>query len=105
MVIIRTKWRQPSRQYAVRGPAAALSLLSSRTATLVRATAGEAPIPGADSHHLAEAIKASGRSEPVVVDVDQVPDAVRSLVEPGDVVVTMGAGSIGRAAPKLAGRL
>lgn len=67
--------------------------------------AGEAPIPGADSHHLAEAIKASGRSEPVVVDVDQVPDAVRSLVEPGDVVVTMGAGSIGRAAPKLAGRL
>jgi UDP-N-acetylmuramate--alanine ligase len=34
-----------------------------------------------------------------------VPDAVRSLVEPGDVVVTMGAGSIGRAAPKLAGRL
>lgn len=67
--------------------------------------AGEAPIPGADSHHLAEAIKASGRSEPVVADVDQVPDAVRSLVEPGDVVVTMGAGSIGRAAPKLAGRL
>lgn len=67
--------------------------------------AGEAPIPGADSHHLAEAIKASGRSEPVVVDVDQVPDAVRSLAEPGDVVVTMGAGSIGRAAPKLAGRL
>ena len=53
--------------------------------------AGEAPIPGADSHHLAEAIKASGRSEPVVADVDQVPDAVRSLVEPGDVVVTMGA--------------
>lgn len=67
--------------------------------------AGEAPIPGADSHHLAEAIKASGRSEPVVADVDQVPDALRSLVEPGDVVVTMGAGSIGRAAPKLAGRL
>ena len=67
--------------------------------------AGEAPIPGADSHHLAEAIKASGRSEPVVVDVDRFSDAVRSLVEPGDVVVTMGAGSIGRAAPKLAGRL
>ena len=56
--------------------------------------AGEAPIPGADSHHLAEAIKASGRSEPVVADVDQVPDAVRSLVEPGDVVVTMGAAQL-----------
>ena len=64
--------------------------------------AGEAPIEGADSEHLARAIeKISGRRVPVV-NVEDVPAAVRRAARPGDVVVTMGAGSIGRAAPAIA---
>ena len=41
---------------------------------------------------------------PVVVPVEAVPEAILRTAKPGDVVVTMGAGSIGRAAPALAGR-
>lgn len=66
--------------------------------------AGEAPIEGADAEHLAAAIARDGKCEPVVVDVEGIPAALEKIVEPGDVVVTMGAGSIGRVAPKLAGR-
>lgn len=66
--------------------------------------AGEDPIEGADSAHLARAIAAQGRREPLVVKIEDVRDAVLSLARDGDVVVTMGAGSIGRAAPQIAGR-
>ncbi len=66
--------------------------------------AGEAPIEGADSEHLAAAIARDGKCEPLVVDVEDVPEALSKIVEPGDIVVTMGAGSIGRVAPQLAGR-
>ncbi len=66
--------------------------------------AGEDPIEGADSAHLARAIAAQGRREPLVVKVEDVRDAVLSIARDGDVVVTMGAGSIGRAAPQIAGR-
>lgn len=66
--------------------------------------AGEAPIEGADSAHLAAAIAAQGRHEPVVTDIEGVPEAIMRIAQPGDIVVTMGAGSIGRVAPKLAGR-
>ena len=64
--------------------------------------AGEAPIEGADSEHLAAAIAAKGRHRPVVVPVEQVPAAVNAMAEDGDVVITMGAGSIGRVAPAIA---
>lgn len=66
--------------------------------------AGEAPIEGADSAHLAAAVAASGRSEPVVVDVADAPAAILKVAQPGDVVVTMGAGSIGRVPARLTGR-
>ena len=66
--------------------------------------AGEAPIEGADSEHLAQAIAATSKMRPVVVPVEAVPEAILRTAKPGDVVVTMGAGSIGRAAPALAGR-
>ncbi len=66
--------------------------------------AGEAPIPGADSEHLAKAIAAAGRHEPVVADIEDVPQALAGIVKDGDIVVTMGAGSIGKVALKLAGR-
>ncbi|MDO5530834.1 UDP-N-acetylmuramate--L-alanine ligase [Sutterella sp.] len=66
--------------------------------------AGEAPIEGADSAHLAQAIAAQGFHKPVVVPVEGVPEAIAQIARDGDVVVTMGAGSIGRVAPKIAGR-
>ena len=65
--------------------------------------AGEDPIEGADSDHLARAIAAQGYHEPVVVNVEDVPQSVRAIARDGDVVITMGAGSIGKAAPKIAG--
>ncbi len=64
--------------------------------------AGEAPIEGADSEHLAAAIAAKGFHRPVVVPVENVADAIGAMVRDGDVVITMGAGSIGRVAPAIA---
>ena len=64
--------------------------------------AGEALIEGADSEHLAAAIAAKGFHRPVVVPVEGVADAIAGMVRAGDVVITMGAGSIGRVAPAIA---
>jgi UDP-N-acetylmuramate--alanine ligase len=59
-------------------------------------SAGEAPIVAADGRALARAIRVAGKTEPVFVEtVDEVPDALAALVREGDVVITMGAGSIG----------
>ncbi|CAB3777642.1 UDP-N-acetylmuramate--L-alanine ligase [Pararobbsia alpina] len=58
--------------------------------------AGEAPIVAADGRALARAIRVAGKVEPVFVEtVDEVPDALAGFVLDGDVVITMGAGSIG----------
>ena len=64
--------------------------------------AGEVLIEGADSEHLAAAIAAKGFHRPVVVPVEGVADAIAGMVRDGDVVITMGAGSIGRVAPAIA---
>jgi UDP-N-acetylmuramate--alanine ligase len=64
--------------------------------------AGEAPIVAADGRALARAVRVAGKVEPVFVDaVADVPDALRALVRDGDVVVTMGAGSIGQVPAQL----
>lgn len=66
--------------------------------------AGEAPIEGADSAHLADAVaKRTGR-RPTVSTLEDLPDAIARTARAGDVVVTMGAGSIGRIPAKLTGR-
>ncbi len=58
--------------------------------------AGEVPIVAADGRALARAVRVVGRVEPVFVEsVTDVPAAVRDIARDGDVVVTMGAGSIG----------
>lgn len=58
--------------------------------------AGEAPIVAADGRALTRAIRLSSRHEPLFVpEVADLPAAVLGLVQPGDVVITMGAGSIG----------
>jgi UDP-N-acetylmuramate--alanine ligase len=58
--------------------------------------AGEAPIVAADGRARARALRVAGRVEPVFVEaVGDVAVAIRSIARDGDVVVTMGAGSIG----------
>ncbi|QTN24165.1 UDP-N-acetylmuramate--L-alanine ligase [Rhizobacter sp. AJA081-3] len=61
--------------------------------------AGEAPIVAADGRALARAIRVAGRVDPVFVDdIVAMPQAVAAHVKDGDVVITMGAGSIGSTA-------
>jgi UDP-N-acetylmuramate--alanine ligase len=58
--------------------------------------AGEAPIVAADGRALARALRVAGKVEPVFVeDVAGLPETIRGLARGGDVVLTMGAGSIG----------
>jgi UDP-N-acetylmuramate--alanine ligase len=58
--------------------------------------AGEAPIVAADGRSLARALRLAGKVEPLFVeDIAEMPAAIRRAAEPGDVVITMGAGSIG----------
>jgi len=65
--------------------------------------AGEAPIVAADGRSLARALRVASRVEPVFVEsVEAMPRAVLDAARPGDVVITMGAGSIGTVAHKLA---
>ena len=67
--------------------------------------AGEAPIVAADGRALARAVRVAGRVEPVFVEnVADVPAAVRDLAQANDVVLIMGAGSIGQVAPALGAR-
>lgn len=67
--------------------------------------AGETPIVAADGRSLARAIRVAGKTEPVFVEnIADMPDAIRKVVRSGDVVVTMGAGSIGSVPSALAGR-
>lgn len=65
--------------------------------------AGEAPIVAADGRALARAIRVAGKVEPMFVeDIDAMPQAILDAALPGDVVITMGAGSIGQVAGRLA---
>jgi UDP-N-acetylmuramate--alanine ligase len=58
--------------------------------------AGEAPIVAADGRSLARAIRLAGKVEPQFVEeIAEMPDAIRRAAGEGDVVITMGAGSIG----------
>jgi UDP-N-acetylmuramate--alanine ligase len=68
--------------------------------------AGETPIVAADGNALARAIRAAGKVDPAFVEtVDEVPRALSTLVRDGDVVITMGAGSIGMVPGRLAQEL
>jgi UDP-N-acetylmuramate--alanine ligase len=67
--------------------------------------AGEAPIVAADGKALARAIRVHGRVEPVFVEkVAELPAAILGLARDGDVVLTMGAGSIGNVPAVLVNR-
>jgi glycosyltransferase involved in cell wall biosynthesis len=65
--------------------------------------AGEAPIVAADGRALARALRVAGAVEPVFIeDIAEMPEAIRRVARDGDVVLTMGAGSIGNVASQLA---
>ncbi|MBP6560059.1 MAG: UDP-N-acetylmuramate--L-alanine ligase [Burkholderiaceae bacterium] len=58
--------------------------------------AGEAPIVAADGRSLARALRVAGKVEPLFVDdIADLPQTIASSVRGGDVVICMGAGSIG----------
>ena len=65
--------------------------------------AGEQPIVAADGRALARALRVGGKVEPVFVeDIAAMQQTILDCVRDGDVVLTMGAGSIGGIPAKLA---
>jgi UDP-N-acetylmuramate--alanine ligase len=64
--------------------------------------AGEAPIVAADGRALMRALRVTGKVEPVFVeDITAMPQAILDAAQDGDVVITLGAGSIGSVPAKL----
>ncbi|MBA1331190.1 hypothetical protein QQ73_08505, partial [Candidatus Endoriftia persephone str. Guaymas] len=58
--------------------------------------AGEAPIQGADGRALSRAVRARGQVDPVFVEpLDELPEIIAGILRDGDIVLTLGAGSIG----------
>ena len=67
--------------------------------------AGEPAIVGADGRALMHALRVAGQSEAVFVeDIQLMPQAIMQMARDGDVVITMGAGSIGSTPNKLLGK-
>jgi UDP-N-acetylmuramate--alanine ligase len=65
--------------------------------------AGEAPILAADGRALTRALRVAGRIEPIFVEqIADMPQAILDVARAGDVVLAMGAGSIGQVAARLA---
>lgn len=68
--------------------------------------AGESPLSGADGRALSAAIRTRGEINPVFVEqLDELPQRLAAVLEPDDVVLMMGAGSIGQVAARLPHRL
>ncbi|SDY19032.1 UDP-N-acetylmuramate--L-alanine ligase [Nitrosomonas sp. Nm58] len=64
--------------------------------------AGEDPIVAADSKSLARAIRVQGKLEPIYIEhVDELPAAIHRIAQDGDVVLIMGAGSVGKVASRV----
>jgi len=57
--------------------------------------AGEAPIPGASAEAIEAVVRNSGRPVTLVKALDDIPAAVARIARPNDLVITLGAGSIG----------
>lgn len=64
--------------------------------------AGEQPIVAADGRTLAHALRVAGKVDPVFVEqIADMPSTIMNIVKDGDVVITMGAGSISGVPAKL----
>lgn len=78
-------------------------VLSSTDALLLTEvySAGEAPIIAADTRSLIRSIRVVGKVEPLFIETtDALPEAILNIVQANDVVIVMGAGSIGHVAEK-----
>jgi UDP-N-acetylmuramate--alanine ligase len=65
--------------------------------------ANESPIPGVSSEALAEAIRAAGHTQVLYrSSLQEGIDALLAAARPGDAILTIGAGNVGRAADELA---
>ncbi len=65
-------------------------------------SAGETPLAGADGKSLARAVRVRGAVEPIFIeDLSELPMVLAQILRADDVVLTLGAGSIGAAAPTL----
>ena len=65
-------------------------------------SAGEAPIPGADSRSLSRSIRQRGAVDPVFVDqLENLPRILKDVLQPGDVLITQGAGNVGNLSANL----
>ena len=64
--------------------------------------AGESPIVAADGRSLARALRVAGKLEPVFVDdINAMPQAVLDNAQDGDVILCMGAGTVGAVAARV----
>jgi UDP-N-acetylmuramate--alanine ligase len=65
--------------------------------------AREDPIPGVSGRLISDSIRARGNGASVmyIARLDEAPDFVAGFVNPGDVVLTLGAGDITTAAPRI----
>jgi len=78
-----------------------VKVLSSADAVLLTEvySAGEAPIVAADGRSLVRAVRVAGKVEPLFVETTaELPQAIVNTVQGDDVVIVMGAGSIGQVA-------
>ena len=64
--------------------------------------AGETPIAGADGRALCRAIRARGTQPIFVEKVEDLPLCLKDILKPNDLLLTLGAGSIGQVAANLA---
>ncbi|MDH5393765.1 MAG: UDP-N-acetylmuramate--L-alanine ligase [Gammaproteobacteria bacterium] len=114
---IRTAWPerrlvvifQPHRYSRTQDLFEDFSLVLAATDVLVLSevyAAGEAAIAGADGRSLAAAIRARGQVNPVFVEhIEDVPATLGNILQPNDVVLTLGAGSVGAIAASLPEKL
>ena len=85
-----------------------VKVMSSADAVLLTEVyaAGEAPIVAADGRALARALRVAGKVDPLFVDeVAGLADAIAGQARDGDVVIVMGAGSIGGVAAQVVERM
>ncbi len=78
-------------------------VLSSADAVLLTEVypAGEAPIVAADTRSLIRAIRVANKVQPLFVEsTDAMPQVILEVAKAGDVVIVMGAGSIGQVAAR-----
>jgi UDP-N-acetylmuramate--alanine ligase len=68
--------------------------------------ANETPIPGADSRALCRAIRTRGKNDPIFVEsADTLFSTLVDVIQDGDVILTQGAGDVGRLSQQLARQL